>query len=38
LDRPRLMKRMGPEVMLVELGRQKGGYYLPSRVRWLRLK
>jgi hypothetical protein len=38
LDRPRLMKRMGPEVMLVELLLQKGGYYLPSRVRWLRLK
>ena len=38
VERPRLMKRMGPEIVLVELKRQTGGWYLPTRARWLRLK
>lgn len=38
LGHPKLVQRMGREVVIVELERKNDAYYVPSNIRWLRLK
>jgi hypothetical protein len=35
-EHPKLVQRLGPELLIVELARKDDSYYLPGRVRWLR--
>jgi len=37
-DHPKLVRRMGPEIVIVELEFRREGFYYPVRSRWLRLK